>query len=394
MMRGQGSDDAAVTNGLSDEQVALVEALRDFCRRECGSRERRDALTNGGREVHSQPLYEKLAKAGYLGISIPEEYGGAGGDLVDQCLLHEEVYRGLLPVHPIGGTHTVAGIYRRYATEAQKKEVLGAIANGAPMAISISEPEAGSDAANIMCQAVRRGDEFVINGQKTWCSAAQYAVAILLVARTARTNKRHEGLSMFYVPTGAEGLEIRPIQTMGGPMVNDLYFTDVRVPASSVVGEEGGGWRQLMDGLNGERLVAAAQALGMATRTFNDLLDYVKVRKQFGKSIGSFQALRHRIADLAIEIEAARALQYFTARTVQAATEPAEVLIRLASMTKVKVTETAKRTALEGVQMMGGYGYSTEYDMEGHLREAIAPTIYAGTSEIQREIISASYGLR
>jgi alkylation response protein AidB-like acyl-CoA dehydrogenase len=132
----------------------------------------------------------------------------------------------------------------------------------------------------------------------------------------------------------------------------------------------------------------------MATRTFNDLLDYVKVRKQFGKSIGSFQALRHRIADLAIEIEAARALQYFTARTVQAATEPAEVLIRLASMTKVKVTETAKRTALEGVQMMGGYGYSTEYDMEGHLREAIAPTIYAGTSEIQREIISASYGLR
>ncbi|GAB4658979.1 acyl-CoA dehydrogenase family protein [Mycobacterium avium] len=383
-----------MTVELSSEQRSLVEALRDFCRRECGSREKRDELTNGGREVHSQPLYKKLAEAGYLGISIPEEYGGSGGDLLDQCLLHEEVYRGLLPLHPIGGTHTIAGIYRRYGNEAQKKEVLSAIANGAPMAISISEPEAGSDAANIKCQAVRRGDEFVINGQKTWCSAAQYAEGILLVARTAQTGKRHEGLTMLYVPADAEGLEIRPIQTMGGPMVNDLYFTDVKVPASAVVGTVGDGWRQLMEGLNGERLVAAAEALGMAARAFSDLLEYVKVRTQFGKPIGSFQALRHRIADLAVEIEAARALQYSTVRMVQSASAPAQVLVRLTSMTKLKVTETAKRTALEGVQMMGGYGYSTEYDMEGLLREAIGPTIYSGTSEIQREIISGTYGLR
>jgi alkylation response protein AidB-like acyl-CoA dehydrogenase len=383
-----------VTIELSKEQVALVEALRDFCRRECGSREKRDELTNGGREVHSQPLYKKLAEAGYLGISIPEEYGGSGGNLVEQCLLHEEVYRGLLPLHPIGGTHTIAGVFKRYGSEAQKKEVLGAIANGAPMGISISEPEAGSDAANIKCQAVRRGDTFVINGQKTWCSAAQYAEGILLVARTGRTEKRHDGLTMFYVPADADGLEIRPIQTMSGPLVNDLFFTDVTVPASAVVGTEGAGWTQLMEGLNGERLVAAAEALGMASRAFSDLLEYVKVRTQFGRPIGSFQALRHRIADLGIEIEAARALQYSTARLVQSGSAPEDVLLRLTSMTKVKVTETAKRTALEGVQMMGGYGYSTEYDMEGILREAIGPTIYSGTNEIQREIISATYGLK
>ncbi|KAA9160490.1 acyl-CoA dehydrogenase [Amycolatopsis acidicola] len=384
---------SSVWQGLTEEQTALAEALRDFCRRECGTREKRAELTADG-EAHSDVVYAKLAEAGYLGIAIPEEYGGAGGDLMDQCILHEELYRGLAPVHAIGGTHTVAGIFKRYGTEEQKKEVLGAIAGGAPMSISISEPEAGSDAANIACQAVRRGAEFVINGQKTWCSAAQHATGILLVARTARAEKRHEGLSMFYLPADTPGLEIRPIETMGGPLVNDLYFTDVVLPESALVGKEGDGWRQLMAGLNGERVVAAAEALGMAARTFGDLLEYVKVRKQFGQAIGSFQALRHRIADLAIEIEAARALQYSTVRRVQAAAEPADVLVRLTSMTKVKVTETAKQTALEGVQLMGGYGYAVEYGMEKHLRDAVAPTIYAGTNEIQREVISSSLGLR
>jgi alkylation response protein AidB-like acyl-CoA dehydrogenase len=379
---------------LTDEQRDLIEAIRDFCRRECGTRERRDELTDGGREAHSDELYARLAEAGYLGISIPEEYGGAGGDLVDQCLLHEELYRGLAPVHAIGGTHTVAGILKRFGTEEQKKELLGAISAGAAMSISISEPEAGSDAANISCQAVFRDGGYVVNGQKTWCSAAQHATGILLVARTQRTEKPHEGLTMFYVPANTPGLLIKGIETMAGPLVNDLYFTDLELPESAVVGEVGRGWHQLMSGLNGERLVAAVEALGMAERTFDDLLAYVRDRKQFGKPIGSFQVLRHRLADLAIEIEASKALTYATVERVQEATEPADVLVRLTSMTKVKVTETAKNTALQGVQMMGGYGYAVEYGMEKHLRDAVAPTIYAGTNEIQREIISSTYGLR
>jgi butyryl-CoA dehydrogenase len=379
---------------LTEEQRDLVEALRDFTRRECGTREQRAALTNDGREAHSDELYAKLAEAGYLGISIPEEYGGAGGDLMDQCLLHEELYRGLAPLHAIGGTHTVAGILKRYGSEQQKKEILGAIAGGAPMSISISEPEAGSDAANIACKAVLRDGRYVIDGQKTWCSAAQHATGILLVARTGRGEKRHHGLTMFYVPADAPGLQIRGIDTMSGPLVNDLYFTGVEVPESAVVGEVGKGWHQLMAGLNTERLVAAVEALGMAQRTFDDLLGYLKQRRQFGAPIGSFQAIRHRLADLAIEIEASKALTYSTIRRVQAGTGPAEELVRLTSMTKVKVTETAKNTALQGVQLMGGYGYATEYGMEKHLRDAVAPTIYAGTNEIQREIISSTYGLR
>lgn len=379
---------------LTTEQHDLVSALRDFSRRECGTKEQRDALTKNGTEAHSSEIYRKLADAGYLGISIPEEYGGSGGDLMDQCLLHEELYRGLAPVHAIGSTHTVAGIYKRFATEDQKKSTLSAIANGEPMSISISEPEAGSDAANIACKAERVDGGFRVSGQKTWCSAAQHATTILLVARTSRGAQRHDGLTMLEIPANAAGLSIVGIDTMGGRLVNDLYFDDVFVPESAVVGTEGDGWHQLMAGLNGERLVAGAQALGMAQRTFDDLVEYLKERKQFGKPIGTFQAIRHRLADLAIEIAASRALCYTTIEAVQAGTATPEELVRLTSMTKVKLTETAKAVALEGVQLMGGYGYAVEFGMEKHLRDAIAPTIYAGTNEIQREVISSTLGLR
>lgn len=379
---------------LTVEQHDLVAAVRDFCERECGTREQRDALTNNGEHAHSEVVYAKLAAAGYLGISIPEEYGGSGGGLMDQCLLHEELYRGLAPVHAIGSTHTVAGIYKRFASEVQKKSMLSAISGGAPMSISISEPEAGSDAANIACRAERVDGGYRINGQKTWCSAAQHAAGILLVARTSRGDRRQEGLSMFEIPATAPGLTIVQIETMGGTLVNDLYFSDVFVPDSHVVGAVGDGWHQLMAGLNSERLVAGVEALGMAQRTFDDLLAYLRERKQFGKPIGSFQAVRHRIADMAIEIEASRSLAYATIEAVEAGAAPAEELVRKTSMTKVKLTETAKAVALEGVQLMGGYGYAVEYGMEKHLRDAIAPTIYAGTNEIQREVISATLGLK
>ena len=379
---------------LTVEQADLVAAVRDFCQRELGTREQRNALTHNGEHAHSDVIYAKLAEAGYLGISIPEEYGGSGGGLMDQCLLHEELYRGLAPVHAIGSTHTVAGIYKRFATEDQKKATLSAISNGAPMSISISEPEAGSDAANIGCKAEKVDGGYRINGQKTWCSAAQHAKAILLVARTSRGDRRQDGLSMFEVPADAPGLTIVGIDTMGGTLVNDLYFSDVFISDSDVVGAVGNGWHQLMAGLNGERLVAGVEALGMAQRTFDDLLGYLRERRQFGKTIGSFQAVRHRVADLAIEIEASRALAYATVSAVEAGTAPADELVRKTSITKVKLTETAKAVALEGVQLMGGYGYAIEYGMEKNLRDAIAPTIYAGTNEIQREVISGTLGLK
>ncbi|MBO0727695.1 MAG: acyl-CoA/acyl-ACP dehydrogenase [Acidimicrobiaceae bacterium] len=380
--------------GFTEEQRDFAAAVREFCQKECGSAEQLAELTDHGREQHHQGLHEKLARLGYLGVSIPEEYGGSGGGLTEQVLLFEELWRGLAPVHGAGTSHTVAGIYKRYADEEQKKATLGAICEGSVSSISISEPGAGSDAAAISCKAERIADGYRINGQKTWCSDAQFADRILLVARTAHGDRPHDGLTMLEIPTSAPGVEIRPIPTMGGSEVNDVFFTDVEVGHHAVVGEPGGAWGQLMAGLNGERLVCAAQGLGMAQRTFDDLLAYVGQRVQFGSRIGTFQALRHRIADLAIELESARALTYATTRRVEHGIGTPGDLMRAASMAKVKVTETAKRIALEGVQMMGGYGYATEYGMERHLRLSIAPTIYAGTNEIQRDIIAGTYGLR
>lgn len=375
---------------LTSEQQDFVAAIRDFCARELGTREQRDAL-NGREHPHNAEIYKKMADLGWLGVAIPEEYGGSGGGLVDLCLFLEETARGMAPIGGFGVTMIVAGAYERFGTTEQNERILGGIATGTLEAIAMSEPESGSDVGSMRCKAVREGDEYVVNGHKTWISEAHLSAHILLVCRTDSSGAKHEGITMLEVPADAEGVEIRRIETMGGEVVNDVFFTDVRVPAENVLGQEGAGWTQLMAGLNVERLIIGALALGMAQRAFDDLLGYVKEREQFGRPIGSFQALRHRIADLATEIECCRLLTYDVAQQVDA--NPGAMFPREASMAKLKCTEVAKQVTLEGMQMMGGYGYATEYDMELHVRRSLVMTILGGTSEIQREIIGKTYGL-
>ncbi|MGH2954278.1 MAG: acyl-CoA dehydrogenase family protein [Solirubrobacterales bacterium] len=376
---------------MTDERRAFVEAIRDFVKRELGTREQRAAATNDYTEAHSPGIYAQLAGLGWLGASVSEDFGGSGGSIVDACLFLEETSRGMVPMSGFPVSLIVAGAYERFGTVEQKAEILGGIVQGRVEAIAMSEPEAGSDVGNLQCRAERSDGGFVLNGQKTWISAAHIADHILVVARTGRDGSKHEGVTMLSVPTGSDGLEISGIQTMGGKEVNDVYLTDCFVPEERVLGEVDGGWMQLMAGLNVERLITAATVLGLGQRAFDDALAYVKERKQFGRPIGSFQTIRHRLADLGTELECARLLVYDVARKTEAA--PDQMLPREASMVKLKATEAAKKTALEGMQMMGGYGYSTEYDMERLVRMTLVSTIYAGTSEIQREIISKTYGL-
>ncbi len=378
-------------HNLSDEQRAFVEAIRDFARRECGTREQRDALTDHGREPHNREIYQQIADLGWLGVAIPERYGGAGGGAVDMCLLCEEFAAGQIPMSFFTVSMITAGAVERFGTEEQKQEILGGVARGRVEAIAMSEPEAGSDVANLNCRAERVNGGYVINGQKTWITAAHAADHILLVCRTDRSADKHDGLSMISVPTELDGLDVHGIETMGGREVNDVFFADCHVPADRLIGRQDHGWTQLMTGLNQERLIIAAQALGMAERALEEVLSYVKERRQFGRPIGSFQALRHRLADLATEIESVRLLVYDTAAKVDA--NPGVVFRQEASMAKLKATETAKHATLEGMQMMGGYGYAVEYDMERQVRTALVTTIYGGTSEIQREIIAKTLGL-
>ncbi|HMS75103.1 MAG: acyl-CoA/acyl-ACP dehydrogenase [Gordonia sp.] len=373
------------------EQRAFADSVADFCQRETGTRAQRDVLTNHGTELHSQDLYKKMAELGWTGIVVPEEYGGSGAGNVELCILLEECLRGGAPIGGIGPTLITAAGYQKFAAEDMKRDVLAGVVAGDSLSVSMSEPEAGSDVAALTCRADKVDGGWLINGQKTWCSNAHFARSILLIARTDKSGKKHEGLTQFHVPAGTAGLDIRGIDTLGGREVNDLYFTDCFLPDSAVVGQVGNGWNQLMAGLNTERLILAAMQLGLAERSFAQTLQFITERKQFGRPIGTFQALRHRMADLATEIECTKLLVYSVAQ--KADDNPDKLLPREASMVKLKATETSKRMTIDAMQMMGGYGYATEFDAEAMMRASIISTVYGGTNEIQRDIIGKTYGL-
>ena len=367
---------------LTHEQESFVEAIRDFA-----SRERFES-----EDGHSDEVAARMGELGWYGLQIPEEYGGSGGSFVDATLFLEETARGRIPVGAYGVTLIVVGALNRFGSDEQKRELFGRVVRGGTLAIAMSEPEAGSDVAALKTRARRENGSWVLNGAKMWCSYAHKASHILIVCRTGESNgKPHEGMSMIFVPRDAEGLTLTPIPTLGGQETNEIHLDDVRVPDDALLGAEGGGWTQLMAGLNNERVILGASALGLAQRAFDDALAYAKERKQFGRPVGTFQALQHKFADMATDLAQARLLVRWVARMTDE--EPGRMLPQEASMVKLATTELAKRCALEGLQIMGGYGYASEYPMERYLRSAVVTTIYGGTSEIQRNIIAKTLGL-
>ncbi|HEX4718551.1 MAG TPA: acyl-CoA dehydrogenase family protein [Thermoleophilaceae bacterium] len=372
---------------LSDEQQDFVRALRDFAAKEVSPA----LIEQFENDHHSDELAAKLADLGWWSLCIDENYGGSGGTFTDATLFLEEVARGSIPVAGYGVTLIVVGALNKFGTEEQKRELLGNVSRGGVLAIAMSEPDSGSDVASLKTRARLEDDEWVVNGSKMWCSYAHKASHVLIVCRTGEGSERHEGLSMILVPRGAEGFTITPIETLGGEETNELHLDNVRVPESALLGVDGNGWTQLMAGLNNERVILAASALGLAQRAFDDALAYAKERRQFGRPVGTFQALQHKFADMATDLAQARLLVRFVARLTDE--DPMRMLPQEASMAKLACTELAKRCALEGLQIMGGYGYAKEYPMERHLRSAVVTTIYGGTSEIQKNIIAKTLGL-
>ena len=368
---------------LTPEQRDFVDALRDFADRE--------KFELDGDDHHSDEAAAKMGDLGWYGLTIDEEHGGSGGSFLDATLFLEETARGQIPVAAYGVTLIVVGALNRFGTEEQKKDLLARVTAGGTLAIAMSEPDAGSDVASLKTRARLEDGEWVIDGAKMWCSYAHRASHVLVVCRTGEGSERHEGLSMILVPREAEGFTMTPIPTMGGQETNELHLDGVRVSEDALLGTEGNGWLQLMAGLNVERIILAASALGIAQRAFDDALQYAKERRQFGRPVGSFQVIQHRFADRATELAQARLLVRWVARLTDE--DPSRMLPQEASMAKLAATELAKRCALEAVQMAGGYGYANEYPMEGHLRAAVVTTIYGGTSEIQRNIIAKTLGL-
>jgi len=381
---------AARADGLTDEQHDFVRALRDFCGKEFPPQRLRE-LTGNFEDIHVDEVARRMADLGWYGLTIPEEYGGSGGTFLDATLFLEETARGEAPIGAYAVTLIVVGALNRFGSEEQRRDLLGRVAAGGALAIAMSEPDSGSDVASLKTSARREDGEWVLDGAKMWCSYAHKASHILIVCRTSRGESPHAGLSMVLVPRETPGLTITPIDTLGGRETNELHLDGCRVPEEALLGEEGRGWLQLMAGLNNERVILGASALGLAQRAFDEALAYAKERRQFGRPIGSFQAIGHKFAELATDLAQARLLVRSVARMTD--DDPERMLPQEASMVKLASTELAKRCALEGMQIMGGYGYASEYPMERYLRSAVVTTIFGGTSEIQKNIIAKTLGL-
>lgn len=373
---------------LDVDRVEFARAIEDFCQRELGTLAQRDALTENETVANSPEILKKMSDLGWLGVSLPEEYGGGGAGFVDECVFLEESHRGLAPVLGYSTGLTAAQTYLKWGTEEQKKTIVSNLAAGRIEAIALSEPGTGSDLGAVRAKGVRDGDGYVINGQKTWISAAHVAEHMLVMVREDSSGPKHAGLTLLMVPCDTPGIEMREVRTMEARTCNDVFFTNAHVPASAVVGTPGQGWSHLMRGLSVERMIIAAFSIGAARRSLDDAIAYMQQRDAFGQPISNFQALRHRVADLATDIATTRSFIYDIALAIDEGRE--DGLARESAMAKMRATEVAKNTALEAMQLMGGAGYAREYGMEFQVRRALAPPIFGGTNEIQREIIAKS----
>ncbi len=376
---------------LTDEQRMIQESAREFTRDVV--RPLADRLDPVKGEIPRE-LIEQMAELGYFGILIPEEFGGLGLGAFEYCLVAEELARGWMSVASmIARGNALIGSLKAMTPEKQKV-YLPRMARGEFLgAFSLSEPDAGSDVANISCRAVRVGDEYEITGNKYWCTFADGADFIMVFARTdpkVDPKARHKGISAFMVekPRGQlpQGVSGNPIPKIGyfGWTTWELAFDKCRVPAGNMVGDEGRGFYLATAGLETARAHTAARSIGLAQAGLDDAVAYSKQRRQFGKSISSFQAIRFKIASMATEIEAARALMYTVCEKIDQGVR----CDKEASMVKLFASEMSERVTSEALQILGGGGYTTLNQVERHWRDARLTKIFEGTSEIQMRIIS------
>ncbi len=372
---------------LTDIQREIQKMTREFAAKELTPNARR------WDEHHEWPTdaVKKLAELSLLGVAVPESHGGAGLDNVCYALAMEEISRGCASTGVIMSVNN--SLYcdpvMKFGTEEQKKEFLTPYARGEKLGcFGLTEPEAGSDAAAQKTVAVKKGNEYVINGSKNWITVGPKADAIVLFAMTDKA-AGHKGISAFLVPTNTPGFNrAAPDKKMGISAAHScsMFFEEMKVPAKNMLGKEGDGFKVAMSTLDGGRIGIAAQAVGIARAAFEEAVAYSGERKTFGKPIREHQAIQFMIADMATEIDAARLL------VLQAAVLKDQGVRHSieSAMAKLYASEMASRVANKALQVHGGMGYSKEMDAERHVRDARITEIYEGTSEIQRIVISSN----
>ena len=347
------------------------------------------------RGLSDKAAWRKLGEAGYLGANAPEEYGGAGADfLFDAIVIEELAYLRAHALQTSMHSDICMPYLTAYGTEAQKQKYLTrAITGECLLAIAMTEPGTGSDLANVQTRAIRDGDEYVIDGAKTFISNGQNCDLVIVVAKTEPdAEPPHKGISLLLVEAGAPGFERgRNLSKLGlkGQDTSELFFHDCRVPAESLLGQEGQGFKMLMEKLQQERLVIGVGSIASARRSLDDTVDYVRERKAFGRPIAGFQNTQFKLAELASEIEIGQAF----VDKLLAAHVRGEEIVKEVSMAKWWASDLQKKVAAECLQLFGGYGFMDEYPISQDYRDAAVQSIYAGTNEIMKVIIARRMGL-
>lgn len=373
---------------LTDVQREVQRLARDFAAAEISPHAER-----WDRESHfEQTLVGKLGELGFLGMLLPEEFDGLGLDTTTYLLALEEISAADASVGVLMSVHNSlpTQMILKYGSDEQKSRFLPPMARGEMLgAFALSEPDAGSDTAALRTQAVRDGDDWVLNGTKAWVTSGSHAGVVLAMARTDSPDQRRggKGIGAFIVTPDLPGFRVGKKENKMGlrasPTVQ-LTFEDMRVPADNLLGEPGRGLGYALESLDSGRLGISAQAIGIARQALEHALRYSAERRQFGQPIREYQAIQFKLANMAVRIHSSRALLHATA----AARDRGEPVTLYASMSKLLASETAMAVTTEAVQIFGGYGYVKDYPVERLFRDAKVTEIYEGTSEIQRIVIA------
>ncbi len=370
---------------MNDDQQMMRETAADFARKRLfPMAEELDA-----KEEIPGELLKEIGELGYFGLMAPEAYGGLGVDSLSYTLVIEEISRACAGVAISISVHNslVIKAIELYGSEAQKQEYLPRLAAGEIIgAYSLSEPNSGTDAGSLQCQAIPQGDNYIFNGTKSWVSTAKHAGITIVFALTNPAMGSH-GVSAILVPPGLPGMSLGAPEKKMGVKCSDtreLSFMDAKVPRQNLLGKENEGFKIALSLLDNGRIGIGAQSLGIAQAAYDEALKYAKTRKQFGKTLSEFQAIQFKLADMATQIDAARLMVYRAA----VLKDSGERHSREISMAKLYASEVANFVADQAVQIHGGYGYVKEYPVERYFRDARVTEIYEGTSEAQRMVIS------